>query len=219
LARRQVARWVLALAACAFVHRLALAEPAPPGPELLQAIKKRVRRFELLQGKFEQQKRLAKIKRPLKSRGSFALQRGSVLWRTEAPIRSLLVMTHDKVRVIKDDHTVMSLSLSEQPGLRLMGKIVSAVFAGDIDAIRQSFQIVSGQAPANEPWQIVLKPRDAAVAKVIAQIAISGSEHVDSLELAEKNGDATLIRFKALDSERPLSAEDRALLDSQANAK
>jgi hypothetical protein len=191
------------------------AEPVAqaPSPDLLLAIKARLQAFETLHGKFEQEKRIAKIKKPLKSRGAFVLKRGQgVIWRTEAPIQSLLVMNRDSVRVIKNDRTVMSISMSEQPGLRLMGKIVFAVFSADVEEIRQSFEIVGGQAAAGQPWQVTLKPRDAGVAKVISRISLSGADHVDALEIVEQNADSTRIRFTDLDSTRPLADEDARLL-------
>lgn len=197
------------------------AEPAPAGaPDVLPAIKARLHTFEALQGKFEQEKQLAKIKKPLKSRGRFVLKRGQgVLWRTDVPIQSVLVMTRDAVRVIKSDRTVMSISLTEQPGLRLMGKIVFAVFAADVEEIRQSFEIVSGQAKAGEPWQVTLKPRDAGVAKVIKSISLSGGEYVQTLEIVEQNSDLTRIRFTDVDSTRPISEEDVALLGAGSSKK
>ena len=212
----------LALGTLFLAARPAEAAPVAQAPtaEVLTAIKSRLHTFETLHGKFEQEKRLAKIKKPLKSRGRFVLKRHQgVLWRTEAPIQSLLVMTRDSVRVIKNDKTVMSISLSEQPGLRLMGKIVFAVFAADVEEIRQSFEIVSGEAKAGEPWQVTLKPRDAGVAKVINRISLSGSDHVETLEIWEQNTDVTRIRFADLDSTGPLAGEDARLLGTGSGKK
>lgn len=212
----------LAFGALLVGARPAQAEPAAQAPDadVLLAIKARLQTFEVLHGKFEQEKRLAKIKRPLKSRGRFILKRGQgVLWRTEAPIQSLLVMTRDSVRVIKNDKTVMSISLSEQPGLRLMGKIVFAIFAADVEEIRQSFEIVSGQAKAGEPWQVTLKPRDAGVAKIINRISLSGGDHVETLEILEQNTDVTRIRFADLDRTSALADEDERLLRAGSSKK
>lgn len=218
-------RWLsgaLAFGALLIGPQPAHAEPAAQAPDadVLLAIKARLHTFEVLHGKFEQEKRLAKIKRPLKSRGRFILKRGQgVLWRTEAPIQSLLVMTRDSVRVIKNDKTVVSISLSEQPGLRLMGKIVFAVFAADVEEIRQSFEIVSGQAKAGEPWQVTLKPRDAGIAKIISRISLSGGDHVETLEILEQNTDVTRIRFADLDRTSPLADEDERLLRAGSSKK
>jgi len=212
----------LALGALFLATPPAYAEPVAQAPDadVLIAIKSRLHTFEALHGKFEQEKRLAKIKKPLKSRGRFVLKRRQgVLWRTEAPIQSVLVMTRDSVRVIKNDKTVMSIALSDQPGLRLMGKIVFAVFAADVEEIRQSFEIVSGQAKAGEPWQVTLKPRDPGVAKVISRISLSGGDHVETLEILEQNTDLTRIRFADLDAASPLADEDARLLGAGSSKK
>lgn len=213
-------RRLLVAALALGVPASALAESAAPpsasdraSADVLMTVKGRLRTFETLQGTFEQEKRLLKIKKPLKSRGRFALRRGrGVLWRTEAPIRSLLAMTRDEVRVIKDDRTTMSISLSEQPGIRLMGEIVFAVFAADVETIRRRFEVLSAETKPDAPWRIVLKPRDAAVGKLVQSLSLVGGAHVDAIEITEKNGDTTSIRFAAHDAVRPLDREDARVL-------
>lgn len=192
------------------------AAPTVAAPDVLLAIKPRLQPFETLKGHFEQEKRLAKIKKPLKSRGSFALQRGrGLLWRTEAPIESLLVMTRNSVSITKDAKIVMSLSVKEQPGLRLMGSVIFATFAGDVDEIRRSFDVLKGQAPdATGAWSVSLAPRDATIAQLFVRISLTGGKYLEQLEIAERNGDVTLIRFRDVDSRSPLAPIDARLLAS-----
>gem|GEM_PF-402358 len=189
--------------------------------EPLLVIKRKLKPFETLQGKFEQEKKLAKIKKPLKSRGSFALQRGrGVLWRTEAPLESLLAMTRDAISIIKDGKTVTSISLTEQPGLRVMGRVVFAVFSADTDEIKRSFDVTASQvSEQSSSWSVSLKPKDAGFAKVVRSIQLHGAEYLETLEIAETNGDSTLIRFQGFDTQSKLRAEDARLLEASTSKK
>ncbi len=222
--RRRLRAWVLGvgLLACCVAAASAAEPPAAPpasAPEdVLLRVKRQLKPFETLQGRFEQEKHLAKLKKPLKSRGSLALLRGrGVLWKTETPIRSLLAMTRDTVSVVRDGKVVTSLSVNEQPGLRLMGRIVFAVFAADVDEIRKTFEVVESRvAPDGSGWCLSLRPRDASFGKIIQRVELSGGAHVESLLLKEANGDSTQIRFRDLDLKAPLAADDARLLESSA---
>lgn len=225
LASLRRASLVLTLLALGALPRFAYAEEpahaAAPQQDVLAAVKHRLKPFETLQGHFEQEKRLAKIKKPLKSRGSFVLQRGrGVLWRTEAPISSLLAMTRDSVAVVRDGKTVASIGFNEQPALRLMGRVVFAVFAADLDEIQKSFDVTSSSLAADgSGWALTLRPKDPAFSKVIRSIQLNGSAYLENLELQEANGDSTLIRFRDLDAQAKLRPEDARLLEPSPSPK
>jgi outer membrane lipoprotein carrier protein LolA len=184
-----------------------------PGDALL-GIQRRLAPFEVLQGRFEQEKRIAKIKHPLKSRGRFALLRGTgVLWRTEAPIQSLLSLTADAMSVVQNKQTIVSISLSEQPGLRFLGQTVFAVFMTDLAQLRQSFTLLEARVPEKPAsWYLSLRPREPAVAKLMRAVQLTGGDHIESIEISEQNGDSTRILLLDPDSQSPLAPEDARLL-------
>ena len=167
-----------------------------------------------MQGRFEQQKRIAKLERPLASRGRFALLRGQgVLWRTESPIRSLLTLTSDAMTVVQHDQTIVSISLTREPALRFLGQSVFAVLMTDVPQLRRSFTVLDARVPEGPaPWSLSLQPRDAAASRLMRQIALTGGEQIESIEISERNGDSTLIRLLELDRKTALSAEDARLL-------
>jgi hypothetical protein len=182
--------------------------------EALLLIKQRLVPFQTLQGRFEQQKRIARLEKPLASRGRFALLRGQgVLWRTEAPIQSLLTLTSDAMTVVQHDRTVVSISLAREPALRFLGQTVFAMFMTDVPLLRQSFTVLDARVPESPaPWRLWLRPRDAAAAQLMRQIALTGGEQIESVEISERNGDSTLIRLLEIDRRAALSVEDARLL-------
>jgi hypothetical protein len=184
------------------------------GNDALLLIQQRLVPFQTLQGRFEQQKRIAKLKKPLASRGRFALLRGrGVLWRTEAPIQSLLTLTSDAMTVEQHDQTIVSISLAREPALRFLGQSVFAVFMTDVPQLRQSFTVLDARVPESPaPWSLSLVPRDAAAAQLMRQIALTGGEQIESIEISERNGDGTLIRLLDVDRTTALRADDARLL-------
>jgi hypothetical protein len=195
----------------------AASEPAvvdPRAPDGLLLVKQRLVSFQILQGRFEQEKRIAKIRRPLESRGRFVLVQGKgMLWRTEAPIQSLLTLTADALSVVQGDHRIVSRSLSGDSSLRVFGQGVVAAFMGDVSQIRQSFRLIAAHVPQRPaPWSLSLQPREAAVGKLMREIQLVGGEQIESIKISESNGDNTLIRLLDLDRQSPLAAEDARLL-------
>jgi hypothetical protein len=217
------------LVACLGVVPLLAAEPGKPAAaapaasaaavspaavDLLRLVQQRLVPFQTLQGRFEQEKRIARINRPLKSRGRFALRRGQgVLWRTEAPIESLLTLTADALSVVQNNQTIVSTSLTGQPALRFLGQSVFAVFMTDVQQLRKSFTLLGGSVPERPlSWSLSLRPEDPAVARLMQEIQLTGGDQIQSIEISERGGDSTRIVLLDVDSRSPLSPGDARLL-------
>jgi hypothetical protein len=190
----------------------------PEPADALLLIQQRLVPFRTLQGYFEQEKQIAKIQRPLKSRGRFALLRGvGVLWRTEAPIQSLLTLTADTLTVVQNDQTIVSTSLAGQPALRFLGQSVFAVFMTDVRQIKNSFTLLAARVPERPlPWSLSLKPRDAAAAQLMLEVRLTGAEQLQSIQILERGGDSTRIVLRDVDDHAALSPEDARLLGRAA---
>lgn len=191
---------------------------APAPLDSLLLVQQRLLPFQTLQGHFEQEKQIVRIKRPVKSRGRFALVRGAgVLWRTEAPIQSLLTLNADALTVVQNNQTVVSTSLAGQPALRFLAQSVFAVFMTDVRQIRDRFTLLAARVPERPlPWSLSLKPRDAAVAQLIQEIQLTGAEQLQSIQLLERGGDSTRIVLRDVDDHSPLGPEEARLLGPAA---
>jgi outer membrane lipoprotein carrier protein LolA len=192
-----------------------------PGPEPVDAlllVQQRLVPFRTLQGHFDQEKQIARIQRPLRSRGRFALLRGAgVLWQTEAPIQSLLTLTADTLTVVQNNQTIVSTPLAGQPALRFLGQSVFAVFMTDVQQIKDSFTLLGAHVPERPlPWSLSLRPRDAAVAQLMPEIRLTGAEQLQSIQILERGGDSTRIVLRDVDDHAPLSPEDARLLGRAA---
>jgi hypothetical protein len=191
---------------------LALLVPACVRADVADDIKRQLTPFVVLRGEFQQVKTIKIIKKPLRSSGDFVVAKGKgVLWSTTRPMVSTLKVSAEEVAQIKDGKAVFRLKAEEQPGLRLITRVLFAVFAADVAELKRSFDI-SGSVTKGR-WQADLKPRDAMVAKVVSSVRLEGGASVEDIEIQEANGDRTVIRFSAMRRVAALSPAEDSLLE------
>lgn len=148
-----------------------------------------------LHGRFSQSKAIAGLTRPLLSRGSFALSAGKgLVWRTEAPLRSSVVLTARGVFVL-DQGAPRRLGAGSE-ALALMRELLS----GDAAALARAFTVSRPEGPpaAGGPWRLVLEPRPGPLAGIFSRIDARGGAFAESAELLERSGDRTNIRFSGV---------------------
>jgi hypothetical protein len=196
------------LLAC-FVAAPAFARAAA-GPE---DIRKQLTPFTTLKGSFEQTKKIRVIKKPLKSEGRFVLSKDrGVLWENTKPLVSTVRVRRDDIAEIKDGKTVILVSTKDQPQLRVIGTVLFAVFAADVEELKRHFDF-SSVAVSTSGWTAELRPKDAGVAQEVSRIELSGRGLLDSLTLFEADGDVTEIRFIGTTSAQPLDKSEAALFE------
>jgi hypothetical protein len=193
---------------------LMLAGPAWASDADIASIKKQLAPFTVLKGGFKQEKKIKILRKPLKSAGSFILVKDKgLLWQSATPMPSLLRITRDEIAQLKDGKTKVFVSTKSQPGLEVVGKILFAVFAADVDELRRHFEFVLTSAPPRQPWKATLRPLDGNVAKVINSVQISGRKTVESLTLDEANGDSTVLLFLNVTDKLPATKAEAALFE------
>ena len=74
-----------------------------------------------------------------------------------------------------------------------------AVFSGEIDRLRETFEIES--AVSKSSWRLMLTPLDKNFAATISRISASGGRFVDELRIEEGRGDQTVIKFSGMNTE------------------
>jgi hypothetical protein len=185
-----------------------------PAAEPFDAVKARLRTFETLKGRFSQSKRIQGIKRPLKSSGTFIVLRAKgVLWKTERPIQSLLVISKAAISVVKDGKKTDQISMKEQPALRLIGEVVFALFSADTESLKAHFKVTSSKLDEDSPWKLQLQPLDPLIARAIKGINLEGGSSVSLIQVLETNGDSSLVGFTEPRFDGALSDSEKALLD------
>ena len=180
---------------------------------LTLAVRERLAQPALLRGEFEQQKQVQGFAKPLVSRGSFVVARErGVLWLTRTPFASQLRLTPSEIVATQNGAVAFRLDASKEPSVRVINGLLFALLNGDLAGLAEHFKI-EGTAEG-KAWALQLMPRQAALAKLMGRIELAGDSHVRSIRIDEANGDKTVIRFSAQNSEpAKLTAEEAARFD------
>jgi len=201
------AKYLLAALLSLTVLPALAAEPLPDG---LDAVRQRVAQVEVLRGGFEQEKRVAGFKNPLRSQGRFLLARGKgVVWTTLKPFPSEMVVTRERILSVDGaGNRRVEVDASQQPALRQINAMMFALVNGDVSALASRFDIAAQVLP-DSAWSLTLTPKAAALAKLFARIELRGDRYVREVTITEADGDRTALKFFDL-SETPaqLSADE-----------
>ncbi|MBA2673229.1 MAG: outer membrane lipoprotein carrier protein LolA [Ramlibacter sp.] len=177
-------------------------------------VRQRLAQEPVLRGSFEQRKSIKGFRNPMVSHGDFVVahDRG-VIWRTQEPFASTLVVTRGRVLTRQADGTVARrLSAADEPAVRAISETLFALMAADLAALGQRFQI-EGETSGKDGWRLVLRPRDAALARWLARVDLEGDRYLRTVRLQEASGDQTLIRLSQQAGAASLTAPEGAELD------
>jgi hypothetical protein len=125
-------------------------------------------------------------------------------------------VTSGEVAQIKDGKVGFRMGVEDQPALRMVTKVLFAIFAADVDELKRHFDI-TGEAQAGR-WQAELKPKEPLVAKVIPLIRMQGSKVLDAIQISEANGDLTAIDFTGVELDAKLRSDESALFGVETHA-
>jgi Outer membrane lipoprotein carrier protein LolA-like len=166
---------------------------------------------KVLCGRFDQSKQLTGLKRPLVSNGRFCVVADKgVLWRTLQPFPNTVRLTRDEIVYLQEDRVAMRLDATQEPAVRMISNVLSALLAGDLGQIEKLFEV---DASIHEHgWSAMLKAREPILAKVISNVALEGDAYVKNIAISEGGGDRTRIVFSEIQTgDAAMSADEAAL--------
>jgi hypothetical protein len=135
---------------------------------------------------------LAVLDRPLESSGELLYDAPDHLEkRTLTPRRETLVLEHGMLSATRGART-RTLALAAYPQLAPLIESLRATLAGDRAALERAFSVQLDGDPAR--WTLRLAPRDAAAARLIAEVRITGEQAgLKSVEILQADGDRSLL--------------------------
>nr|WP_295787229.1 outer membrane lipoprotein carrier protein LolA [Rhodoferax sp.] len=148
----------------------------------------------VLRGEFEQAKQVRGFKKQLLSKGDFlvARERG-VVWRTREPFAGVLKLTPNEIVATQGRDVAFRLSASTEPTVSVINRLMFSLLNGDVAALGEQFTL-SGTVDVKS-WSLVLVPKQAAFAKILARVELGGDSYVRRIVMDEANGDKTTISF------------------------
>lgn len=168
---------------------------------------------EFLTGAFTLERHLEGFETPLTSNGWFFVGAdGALIWATEHPIQSTLLVDDKGLRQIGPDGTVVANGPSPT-GMTHFTQSLSGLISGDISPLQDSFALQTRDGSTAE-WRIGLIPKSDDVAAHIEAVEIAGRDFVTQVMIRKAGADVDVIRLK--DHERAAGTRPghiRALLD------
>ncbi len=168
----------------------------------LQSILARFAAMPGLSAEFREEKRIALLRDPLVSQGSIYFAPPDRLARhVRTPIPSVVLLIGDRVSYdFKGNRG--DLEIDSHPMIRGMSSIFRLLLAGDAEGLERLFD-VKAEIVESGRWEIVLRPSQQPLREAIESMRVSGSgARLGELHITERNGDATTMKFSAVDSAR-----------------
>lgn len=180
----------------------------------LTAVSERLQQTPVVRARFEQEKRIKALRRPLRSSGKFLFARDHGLyWHTLQPFDTQLVITESGMVQKENGRTTLDISVEERPIIHSFTNVFMALFAGDKKVLAKTFDLYLVQEESH--WWLGLKPKQRLLKKVMDHICLKGGEHLEEIHFIEKSGDLTVMKLNAVSVDPPaLSADEQALLQA-----
>ena len=170
--------------------------------DVLAQITNHLVKTEIIQGDFQQEKRLKILRKPLISMGTFTYhQRKGVIWKTLTPVTSLLLVNDTRLLTAQGEQAVPAA----------FAKVFKAMLGGDLDELSDGFSITGSDQESS--WQLKLTPKDELLKKIISSIVLSGDNELRLLEIQETGGNITRIKFDKITHPAQLTSEQEADFD------
>ena len=192
-----------------FAAAPAAALDTPASPELLASLERTAGGVRTLSSDFVQEKHLSMFKSVMSSKGRFYFTKPDLLrWELTAPVASGFVLKGDKGRRWHErTGRTESFQISREPVMKLVSEQLFAWARADFSWLKKEYRIT---VLDESPVSLRLEPRSAATAGFLRHLLIGFSadgRYVRSVELHEKDGDFTRIRFVNTQVNRQLSAD------------
>lgn len=191
--------------------KAAAAPPAAPASAALKGVSRQLVTAAVVRGEFEQKKTLKGFNNALLSRGTFVVARNKgVVWQTNEPFASVLVLTRDRLLSLQSNGSVATrIDAQQQPGLRAVNQLLFALMSADVNALNRQFRIEAQPAPAGS-WSLRLVPIDPMLAQWVGTVTLQGDRFVRLARFVEPQGDVSEIRFSDQTTANVLDVKEEA---------
>lgn len=204
-------RLLIACAMFAAAPCAAIAETPPPtaSAALFSSLEQTAGGVNTLSSDFVQEKHLSMFKTVMSSKGRFYFSKPDRLrWELVTPVASGFVLKGEKgKRWHQRTGRTENFQISQEPVMKLVSDQLFAWARADFGWLKREYRItVLNEAPA----ALRLEPRSAATAGFLNHLLINFSadgRYVKSVEVHEKDGDFTRIKFINTLVNKPLQAD------------
>ena len=183
-------------------------------PAALNEVCANIAKNKISKGNFNQTKMIKKIKREIKSSGTFVIAvEDGILWKTQKPIASSMAITKSGIVQTSAQGKKSVMASGGNATFEQVSSLITSLFDGNADALTKNFDIeFIGDA---SDWNANLVPKDSSVKGFISQIEMAGRSAIDTVVLNEPSGDFTKYEFSNYSYPASLAPEDKALFSEK----
>jgi hypothetical protein len=165
-------------------------------------------------GDFTQTKTIQTNGRKLKSTGKYIICPEGIVWKTERPVPSSLILTKDKMIQVAANGKKSVMDGKDNQIFSNISEILSSVFSGNAASIRKNFNC-DFQMKNDGEWSVSLEPKDSTIASVMNTLVLSGTctnsndAEMKSLVISETSGNTISYEFTNQKYPEELSADEK----------
>jgi|GEM_PF-6340677 len=151
-----------------------------------------------ISGDFQQERVIPSMNTKLRSEGTFEIRKPQqVRWHQASPFLSTFLISKDKATLTLAESAPSDIDLRTQPAMLAVGQILSGLFLGNTKSIQPYFTVedLPRDPKASKKWTFKLIPKQELMKKVLEPIRVSGALFIENLEIRNKSGNLTKIRF------------------------
>lgn len=167
-------------------------------------------------GSFTQTKTLQTNGRKLTSTGKFIFCPLGILWQTEKPFPSSLILTEDAMIQIAANGKKSVMSGKDNQIFANISGTLSSVFSGNAEELKKNFTC-KFEGDSKGAWKLYLTPKDSTIAAVMKSLVLAGTFEEGSaagallttLEMKEMSDNTILYEFANQKYPKELSADEK----------
>ena len=165
-------------------------------------------------GDFTQTKTIQTNGRKLKSTGKYIICPEGIVWKTEKPVPSSLILTKDKMIQVAANGKKSVMDGKDNQIFSNISEILSSVFSGNAASVRKNFNC-DFQMKNDGEWSVSLEPKDSTIASVMNTLVLSGTctnsndAEMKSLVISETSGNTISYEFTNQKYPEELSADEK----------
>ncbi len=167
-------------------------------------------------GSFTQTKTLQTNGRKLTSTGKFIFCPLGILWQTEKPFPSSLILTEDAMIQIAAYGKKSVMNGKDNQIFANISATLSSVFSGNAEELKKNFTC-KFEGDSKGAWKLYLTPKDSTIAAVMKSLVLAGTFEEGSaagallttLEMTEMSDNTILYEFANQKYPKELSADEK----------
>ncbi|WP_223669734.1 outer membrane lipoprotein carrier protein LolA [Kangiella shandongensis] len=163
--------------------------------------------------RFEQEKSIKVLSKPLYSSGYLLLSQDSgLVWQTLEPIKSTTVITDTEFKQYNKSDQLISLpDNGNQPASQLISSTFLAILSGSFTELDKNFTVAT--RCDDSQWTISLTPTNSTIDNVMHHITVTGSQRIQRIAFTEANDDVTQLSFTPDTTEHMITQLREYLVD------